>query len=275
LIKSLPLVFLTLVLLASFGTGLSLADGAQLMVDPARIEALVSPNKPINGAITVVNTGSDTLRLSAEVRDWEMTTQGEPIFSRPQRIKNSSAGWIRFNPRVFQLGAGKSQIVRYSIAAPKGSESGEYRSAIIFAVEPSDPVKSSLTVSGNIVTTVYANVGPVKRQGIVLSSQSSYSQSMVYVRTLIKSSGNAHLRLSGSFRIINAGGQTVGEGVYAGGVIFPGRERVMNGLWRGSLTTGKYCVESFFQFKPSLYAHNMSEYDGILGLKASSNLVVE
>ena len=269
------LTFLVVMLLASSGTGLSSADGTHLMVDPARIEALVSSGKSINGAISVVNPGSDTLRLSAEVRDWEMTTQGDPIFSRPQGINNSSASWIRFNPRVFQLGPGKSQIVRYSITAPKGTRSGEYRSAIIFAVEASDPVKTSLTVSGNIVTTVYANVGPVKRQGMVLSSYSSYSQTVVNVSTIIKSNGNAHLRLAGSFRIIDEKGQTVGEGLYAGRVIFPGQERIMNGLWCGNLSTGKYRVESVFRFKPSLYAHNMSEYGGIPDLKASSILNVE
>lgn len=260
----------------SMGIWANIAGSATMItVDPARIEILVKPGVSTTGAILVSNPGTEPLRLGAEVRDWNMNAQGEPVFAHPRDRTDSCAGWIRFNPRVTLLNPGKQQIIRYSITAPKGVSSGEYRAAVIFAVEAADDAQENLSISSSIATTIYANVGPIQRRGELLSSSATYSEGIMTVKSIIKSKGNAHLRLNGSFLVTDANGNTVGEGRYRGKAIFPGQERELVGEWKGKLEKGTYRIRNSFRYIPSLYAENMAEYNHLRGLDSSVELNVE
>lgn len=272
--KSIISVLLVLVIII-VGSGMVLS-ASNLMVDPARIEVPLSPGQPISGAIRLLNPGSEALRLGAEIRDWNLTENGEPLFDAPNNKKASCSEWIRFNPRIFQLDPGKSQIVRYTINVPKGTPSGEYRCAIVFAVEPAKPDNVHIDIIGNVMTTVYAEVQPVRRSGEIVNSTANYHRETgLTVQTTIKSTGNAHLRLAGSFKLIGVDGKVVGEGLYSGKVVFPGTKRGFVGEWKGQLSKGKYAVQSKFRFLPSLYAVNMGEYGTVQDLNAETILNVE
>lgn len=248
---------------------------ATITVDPARIEVMVKPGVNNTGAILVSNPGTDTVRLGAEVRDWNMNEKGDPIFAQPKDGKNSCASWIRFNPRIALLNPGKKQIVRYSIAPPKGTLSGEYRAAVLFSVESAESGQKKLSLSGNVATTIYANVAPIQRRGELLSSVASYQKGILTACSVIRSTGNAHLRFDGSFVIIDANGMEVGKGKYQGKAVFPGQERELIGEWKGQLKKGIYKIRSNFSFLPSLYAQNMGEYAEVQGLKSTLELNVD
>lgn len=257
-------ILLFSILLSTNGQG-----ATQLIIQPSRFELLLTPGKAEAQAITIINNGTETLRIGVDVRDWEMDEAGNPLFTIPGEASSSCATWLRFNPRLFHLEPGARQVVRFSLTAPSQAPAGEHRCAILFAGEPVE--EAALTMVSNILVTIYGYTQPVSRRGSLEEVFIDYHKDNgLQLRCKINSSGNAHLRCNGRFKVLDGNKTVLGEGAYKGNVIFPGRSRFFTGHLPLELPPGIYHVESEFSFVPPLYAGDLAEYGlepGNAGLK--------
>jgi hypothetical protein len=267
---SLGILLLSL-LLSTKGQG-----ATQLIIQPSRFELLLTPGKTETQAITITNSGTETLRIGVDVRDWEMDEEGNPLFIKPGESFNSSASWLKFNPRLFQLAPGAQQVVRFSITTPSQAPAGEHRCAILFAGEPVE--EATLTMVSNILVTIYGYTQPVLRRGFLEEVSVDYrKQDGLHLKCKITSNGNSHLRFHGRFKIYGENNTVLGEGDYNGNVVFPGRFRILTGHLPLDLPPGTYQVESEFSFIPPLYAGDLAEYDlkpGDTGFKNTTAFTV-
>ncbi|HEY8343852.1 MAG TPA: hypothetical protein VIL66_01525 [Bacillota bacterium] len=253
ILSSLGILLLTLL----FST--SGQSTTQLIIQPSRFELLLTPGKVETQAITILNNGTDTLRIGVDVRDWEMDEEGNPLFTIPGEASSSCATWLRFNPRLFQLAPGARQVVRFSLTPPAQAPAGEHRCAILFAGEPVE--ETALTMVSNILVTIYGYTPPVTRRGSLEEVFIDYCKDNgLQLRCKINSSGNAHLRCTGRFKVLDGNKTVLGEGFYKGNVVFPGRSRFFTSQLPLELPPGLYHVESEFSFVPPLYAGDLAEY---------------
>lgn len=140
--------------------------GAQTSVEvsPLRVELQVVPGATSTQAITLTNTGKESVRVRAVLMDWDLSRDGAPQFEGvPEGGRYTAKDWLRIAPPELVVEPGKEAVVRYSLAVPQGVDPAGYRAAVLFEFGPAggDPVARarSVQLKSRIATLIYVNVG--------------------------------------------------------------------------------------------------------------------
>lgn len=105
---------------------------AEYQVDPLRIEVTLPEGKSVGTtAVTVRNTGEDTVRLKAYLSNWVMDETGKIQFTE-ETVSDGIMDKVRFNPKEFEIPVGQAQVVRLAVSLPADSPEGEYRGILFF-----------------------------------------------------------------------------------------------------------------------------------------------
>lgn len=263
-------------------SGTSARAGMSLQVQPARCEFMVVSGRPYTSAVTVSNDSPVELKVVATITDWTLDPKGG-MTTLPAG-DDSTAKWVRFNPREFKLGPGKSQVVRFTVTAPAGAAPGEHRSAIFFRTtgEPPKGAETEAVVTYALAVPLYANVPIVKRTAKFESFAVSYAPGKgLWVEARLTGTGNAHFRFEPVFEVKDMGGRTAATGSLDRLIVLPGQTVTAQGSWPGTLPPGVYSVEAKFKFEAPLYTRGLLfEYDygdqkGQTALTASASFAVK
>ncbi|MGE5623541.1 MAG: hypothetical protein ACM3UP_00795 [Methanocella sp.] len=255
--------------------------GVSLQVQPARCEFMVAPGRPYTSGVTVSNDSPVELRLVATVADWTLDAQGG-MATLPGGDA-STARWVRFNPREFRLGPGKSQVVRFTVTAPPGASPGEHRSAIFFRAtgDPPKGAEIEAVVTFAVAVPLYANVPVIKRTAKLDPLVVNYTADKgLQIETKITGTGNAHFRFNPVFEVRDMSGRIAAAGSLDRVIVLPGQTVTARGNWQGVLPPGVYAVEAKFKFEAPLYTRGLLfEYDyedqkGKSALTASASFTV-
>jgi len=193
---------------------------ASLLVEPSRFILKIEPDKRESGSITVTNTGSFPADLKAVLYDWDLSEEGELIELPPKTRTDSLDGLIKFNPRQFTVQPGQTQIVRFTIEAPK--DEIEHR-GIVFFEESFSPTPGAMgaTITTKVGPIFY--VAPVKIEMALQYKEirviSENNQANLKVFAL--NNGKGHIRLTISYQLQTKEGKTIHEGVLPEQIILP------------------------------------------------------
>ena len=88
-------------------------------------------------AVTVWNSGKETVRVRARITDWDLARDGSPQFEGvPESGPFSASGWIRVAPPELVIDPGKDGIVRFNLTVPQEVAPAGYRTGILFEFLP-------------------------------------------------------------------------------------------------------------------------------------------
>jgi len=183
-------------------------------VSPLRVELKTTAGGSHTQAITITNTGKEAVRVRASVRDWHLSQDGAPQFDQPQDGRPYSASaWIRIAPPELVIQPAMEGTVRFSLSVPQGTESGGYRTGIMFELAPAagDPVtrRREVTVKSQIATLVYVNVGEPRGAVDLIDLRSRVTPEQTLILATVKSTGRRTVRTKGTVTVYGSGNAVV------------------------------------------------------------------
>ena len=135
-----------------------LAQG-QLMVAPTRV---VFEGRERVAQVNIMNTGDETATYRISFVRKRMNETGDfQEIETAQPGERFSDEMIRFSPRQVVLPPGKSQTVRLLLRKPRGVETGEYRSHMLFQHVPEMKEQSVETMAGGKAEGLRIELTPV------------------------------------------------------------------------------------------------------------------
>ncbi len=242
--KQLRLV-LIMGLILLLGLGWAGQTAAVTHVEPARLILHVEPGARRTGTIKVTNKGEEEIEVKAILYDWVLDSKEALVTSQAGSRPETLAELIKFNPRQFEVGPGKTQVVRFTIKAPEDLE--QERRGIVFFEEETGLVEEATgaKVVTQIGTAIYF---------VPTTAQSKFRLLAAKVETgvgeeennlgllLVKNDGNAHIRYTINYKIINNKGAVIEDSKVEERVILPQATRVAAFPITDQLAAGEYKI---------------------------------
>jgi P pilus assembly chaperone PapD len=183
--------------------GAALAGTCSIEVSPLTVEARVEPERAYTGSIELKNMGDETQHIKAYCQDWTLKPDGLVVFVDAGKLPNSASRWMALSPAEFDLNAGESARVRYTVRPPAGS-AGEYRTVIIFEAGAQQMTLhgSQSRVVPRVGTILYVQTGAASAPQAGIAQFAANPDGGLLV---VENAGNSHLRFTGRLEVRKAG----------------------------------------------------------------------
>jgi P pilus assembly chaperone PapD len=210
-----------LTLLAAFAA----SSGAFLRVTPSMNELVVNPGQDYKGVLLVENPSDEKTLVSIDVKDWWKESTGQQTVPLSQWLTIKSA-------KPFVLKPGGKKKINYKISLTPGT-TGEVAAMIFFQTMPVHKVEGKNIISTrNGVSLYVVAVGSANVEGVATDIQASFSgatlKSTINFSTLIKNTGDIHVRPGGTVSIFSKGKLVESAKLEWGWPIYPNQEHRFN-----------------------------------------------
>jgi len=200
---------------------------------PMREELSLSAGAAHSGVLTLANSSSETVRVTAEVLDFYLDASTTPQFGRdyPQEADFSCRKWLTANPMEIELN-GKAEVpVRYTVRVPAAAENRSYHCAIGFTTRPTAGAEKAigLRTAVQIVAAIYVVVGHPAPEGAVKDLKLEYLSDAKApgwrAVVTIHNWGLMHFRPIGDLDVLNQDGAVVETAHFVPMPVLPRREQ--------------------------------------------------
>jgi P pilus assembly chaperone PapD len=232
-----PVLFIVVILcLANIGH-------ASTTVDPSRFLFVAKPGSRVTGTIKVTNPSVQTAEVSAIIYDWTLNDADRMMTSEVGTRKESLKGLIKFNPQNFKIPPGESQIVRFTLTAPKEGELFERRGIVFF--EEKNIIQNPDGMGANLITQVGSTIylafeGMRMAFNLIDARVEKGSDGKCQGVIKIANQGAGHVRYRISYKLINEKNALINENQFSEKVILPQFERTISFPLPDRLAPGKY-----------------------------------
>lgn len=225
----------------------SVSYGFAMNIGPPSIELVLKPRETKTGIVRVSNNGQKNIGVNAYIQDWLYNSDGSKSFFVAGTTPFSCAKWLGVFPKKFQLEAGQTMNVQYTITAPEDAVGG-YCSVIFFESFPigeeSEEAKGmTVQFAGRLGSIVYVEIEKKSvHKGSIesLSVTPPQSDKPFELAMAFKNTGNTHIAAQGTLNIIDDKGNVFGKERTAPLNTLPGDTREAKIEWLGELEEGSY-----------------------------------
>jgi hypothetical protein len=238
------------VLLSCFGN--AMAQQNSVAITPASIDAKVKRGAGYTQTFTLTNNTGTRLRFKCSVQDVWYDEGNKRITGRPGTLPHSASLWVQFAPAEVIVEPRSSGTVKAIVTVP-ATAAGGYYSVPVFEAMPADPVLEGATLAN--VSTARANIG-VRINGLMMFTTLDAAEYNIEImggqispptasaelamQLDVRNRGNAHVRVRGSFAILNSSGVLAGRGGIEEKRYLPDQRKMLEAGWAGELPLGKY-----------------------------------
>ncbi len=252
-------------LLTAFCLLLPAEAGTGMSVSPSRFRLQKPAGEAASGKVTVTNTSSTPIEVTAETTDM-VTRLGEDGLSvrdeaPPATTPFSCARWIQLAGGARVIPPGQSAEMEFLLSPPPEARAGGYGAYLFFVGRPihaqetqakDKPTVQMVTVPRLGVSVVYEVKGTIRRSGELLRLElmpPSGARPMT-IRHEFKNTGNAEVVLTGNFHLLDEKNLLAGKGALRTLKTFPGEAGVTETEWAEALPPGRYKVMVTFELGP-------------------------
>lgn len=228
---------------------------ASISVTPQDIKIDVAANDTHQSSFTVNNTSDSPVQVSIKLTDWELTPEGEFLYSPAGSLKQSCSHWLRINPVEFTLPPKSNQQVAYTINAPE-TMNGSYWSMIDVSSSPVDAGTNDQGVAIKVALTIGMQVilkDPKTTQrsadltGVTIIPPTEKTQRKIAVT--IQNKDNGHIFVLGKFEIRNTSGNIIArEETSYRFLVFPHSKRIFKHTLETELPKGTYSILAIMDY---------------------------
>ncbi len=216
---------------------------ASTTVDPSRLLFMAKPGERVTGIIKVTNPSDKTAEVSATIYDWTLNNADRMVTSEVGTRKESLKGLIKFNPQNFKIAPGESQIVRFTMTAPKDGDLFERRGIVFF--EEKSVYQNQEGMGANVVTqvgsTIYLAFEGMRMAFNLKDAKVEKAPDGKYQGVVtIVNQGAGHVRYRISYKLINEKKALIYENQFSEKVILPQFDRNISFPLPDKLAPGKY-----------------------------------
>lgn len=250
---------LFLVLLFSCGAPFARAQQNSVGVSPASIEAKVKRGATYTQAYTLFNNTSERLRFSCSVLDYWYDENNRRLTGRPGTLPHTASPWVQFSPSQIVVEPKSSATLKVIITVPLGAQGGYYTMPVFEAL----PVRDEPKAAGSVENSSRASIGIRFRGLIMLATEDANEYNIevmggkvapptdatpLEVDIDVRNRGTVHVRLQGSFAILDEKGALAGRGKLESSRFLPGQRNILKAAWASTLAPGKYTALVTFSY---------------------------
>jgi hypothetical protein len=226
--SALPLLLLLL-------TSASPADARlRLGASPLKLHVFLRPGTEQARAVTIYNSGDESVRVVAGVSEWTTTSDGGMDLSPASPVSRSAAAWITPEVSEFILAPHENRVVRISAALPD-SASGSYWAIVFFEGESAANRRGlGFQTKARIGTTVYLTAsGTEQRNDEITRIDVAKGQdpARIDLSFNLKNAGNVYHYPAGWMQVLGANDERILEERLPLRVLLPGAESCYQRTW--------------------------------------------
>jgi len=255
--------WLCAVIVATFGLViLSVASNAGLSVGPLSVRLDLSAGETDTAALSVQNTGDETIDVVMSLHDWWRTPAGSLQILPPNSVERSCTPWLLFAPTALSLGPGESRMITLELAVPEEVDGEKVEGdhwALLLVEESPQTAQTEETKSVTGATEVAISYAiKILQQDPVTRHRAAEVTNIELLQTdpltvLIgyENVGNAHLQTTGVVEVLDVQGEAVRRFDIALFPTLPGERRVLRVEEAGGeepLSVGSYLLRAIFDF---------------------------
>jgi hypothetical protein len=248
--RNLLVLFSCAILLTCFSG--AQAQQSSVAITPASIDAKVKRGASYTQIFTLANNTGTRLRFKCSVEDVWYDEANKRITSRPGTLPHSASLWVQFSPAEVIVEPRSSSTVKAMVTVPATAAGGFY-SVPIFEAMPAESELPGAVLAN--VSTARATIG-FRFNGLMMFTTldaAEYNIEIIggqiappsasaelAIRLDVRNRGNAHVRVRGSFAILNSAGVLAGRGAIKEKKYLPDQRTMLETGWAGELPPGVY-----------------------------------
>ena len=211
---------------------------AALGVEPESIELVASPDAATNGVYSVVNEGSESVRVIVQPEEW-------PRSATPKNDLSVDK-WLTVTPTEFDLAPRERKEVQFAINPPS-NHGGELSTMIFFSTTSPEGMMNITTRNGASLYAVFSDVMRLECSiaGVDISKFEQKTDNGMVDRGIVftinvENKSNVHIRPTGSIVITGEGGSKHNLNIERGFPAYAGGNGSYQVLWdKKDVTHGK------------------------------------
>jgi hypothetical protein len=229
-----------------------------LQIKPAVVEDNVAPGETHEYSLTVTNLSGTTKTLYVLSQDIKgVDDQGRPIFAAQggEVTGFELSSWISLPVTQFNLDAGASKTIPFSVRVPGNASPGSHFASVFFSDHATQPTTNGTGVGFNVGAIVSLRIaGDIVEEASLREFSTSkliYPNANVDFSAKIDNSGNVLVQPTGVIEITNMFGKQVANIAVNTdqASVFPKADRTFTANWTGSgLSFGRYEVVGSFVY---------------------------
>jgi P pilus assembly chaperone PapD len=193
--------------------------GNAISIAPARFEAEMEPGS-VTTFVVHLNYRSAAReqkpsRITVSLNDWNLTGDGQVVFSKAGTNPKSSSSWIVYSPSDAVVSPGQNNTIRVTISVPKDAAPGDHLSALIIEPRPDNSRlnrnERQVTVRYRMATMIYVKVPKLTHKGSLENLKAIPDQTGLRIVPTLKNEGNSMIRPVYSVKVVDIKGQVVAE----------------------------------------------------------------
>lgn len=223
-------------------------EGENITISPASSKPALKAGQTYSGELKVINNGKIDYTFIAYARPFSV--DGNSYQANFERINNYTEvyQWVSFEKSSFDLKAGESVKVQYTIRVPQDARPGGHYAVIFAETQPKEG--QSVARKKRVGNLIYGTVdGQYKEAGSLESTKTKtwYTKGPVTSEVLIRNDGNVHFENDTDIVYKNL----FGKNVYAdrqSRVVMPGTTRTFTDSWEKPPLFGVYKMSGSVKF---------------------------
>lgn len=234
----------------------------ELSLAPMRVDLdHLKAGQNYTDAATISNASEESQHIVVWAADWTLDDQSLPVYGEAGTMPAyTCSGWTTVNPREFDLAAGKSQRVRYTLSVPAEAPEKGFHCALVFQTlaRPGGRLPTNaLRTQVRLVTTFYARVGSPPAPQPKIESFTLAPQEKTAPREgaadpvpswtiglTLSNPGETHCRARGTVKLLDPGGHIVQTFVQESSPLLPKTQRRFSWSFHATLSPGEYHLQA-------------------------------
>jgi hypothetical protein len=218
-----------------------------LTISPGRTEVRLSPGHQMEAVLKATNDSPDKVHVSLSTKDWG------PMLEENKANKLTVDTWLSLQgAKEFDLKPGETREVKLKVKCPE-TALGELVGMVSFLYVTDTPSMMTPIIS---VAVYMEAVGTEKVAGELQKVVVQVWQNQFQAAVSIKSTGNVHLRPTGTIAVLDKKGKELHKfPIKEGGPAYPGKDQGYFGIIPADfkLPKGKYKAVADLQYRGLLF----------------------
>lgn len=209
-----------------------------ITVSPQSLDTAVNPGQSTTNVFRITNGSNQPMTVQPTPKNFVPRGNEGAIEIAEDDTPYSLAQWLSVNPGgETTIAPGQTADFEVTINVPENADPGGHFGSVVFRTLPSPQPGSAATVSQEVAPVILVRVpGDAKEEAGITSFRAINtpivtSDKPITFETIVKNTGNVHVKPTGTVSIYNTFGQQVASTQIESNNVIPGAERKMNAIW--------------------------------------------